>query len=147
MPRRIAIMCGGDWKNNGNLIMTQNFISYMHKKVKGISFLIFESLIEEPARDTFNTVLSGLGADIVNIVDETSPDFFWSTCYRARAEFIRLKNRQKAKLIVSDPCYNWELVAERSKETERRTKKAISDAKRAGIRGGAMGAATGAISH
>jgi len=64
MPRRIAIMCGGDWKNNGNLIMTQNFISYMHKKVKGISFLIFESLIEEPARDTFNTVLSGLGADI-----------------------------------------------------------------------------------
>lgn len=64
MSRRIAIMCGGDWKNNGNLIMTQNFISYMHNKVKGISFLVFESLIEEPARGTFDIVLKGLNADI-----------------------------------------------------------------------------------
>jgi len=89
----------------------------------------------------------GLGSDIVNIVDETLPDFFWSTCYRAKAEFIRLKDRQKAKLVVSDPCYHWELVVERSIETERRTRQAMSDARNAGILGGIMGAIIGARSH
>ena len=83
----------------------------------------------------------GLGADIVNIVDETQPDFFWSTCYRAKAEFIRLKDRPKAGLVLSDPCYHWELVMERSIETERRSKQMMSDARNAGMLGGIIGGA------
>ncbi len=75
-----------------------------------------------------------LGADIVNITDEKQPDF-WSTCYRAKADFIRFKNREEAALIESDPHYDPVKVRERSQETWRRVQAAIS----AGIMGGTVG--------
>jgi len=64
VTKKIAIMCGGDWKNSGNLIMTQNFISYICKQVKDIEFIIFESSKTQLARDTIDIVLSGLDVDI-----------------------------------------------------------------------------------
>lgn len=75
-----------------------------------------------------------LGADIVNITDEKFPDF-WSTCYRAKAEFIRLKNREEAALVKADPHYDPSKVRERSQETWKRTQDAIN----AGIMGGIIG--------
>ncbi|MGV8073014.1 MAG: hypothetical protein AB2L11_00410 [Syntrophobacteraceae bacterium] len=75
-----------------------------------------------------------LGADIVNITDEKYPDF-WSSCYRAKAEFIRLKNREEAALVKADPHYDDMKVRERSQETWRR----LQDAIEGGIMGGIMG--------
>lgn len=45
-----------------------------------------------------------LGADLINITDESRFDIL-SSCYRARAEFLRFKDREKAKKLVSDPLY------------------------------------------
>jgi hypothetical protein len=38
----------------------------------------------------------------VNITEEKQPNIWTSTCYRARAQFIRLKDREKVKDLVSD---------------------------------------------
>ena len=75
-----------------------------------------------------------VGADIVNITDEKFPDF-WSTCYRAKANLIRLKNREEVALIEADPHYSRAKVRERSMETWAR----IQDAIQAGMIGGIMG--------
>ncbi len=45
-----------------------------------------------------------LGADLVNILDEKRIDIL-SSCYRAKAEFVRFKDREKAKSLASDPLY------------------------------------------
>ncbi len=54
---------------------------------------------EEYVLDIFGEDACALGADIINIVEEEQPDYFWSTCYRAKAEFLRLKDRQYAGSI------------------------------------------------
>lgn len=45
-----------------------------------------------------------LGADLINIIDESRFDVL-STCYRAKAEFLRFKDKGKSKNLVSDPLY------------------------------------------
>lgn len=80
-----------------------------------------------------------LGADVVNITEEKQPNF-WSTCYRARAELIRFKDRDKVSALKSDPQYARDQVLERSLETRKRTEAAIQ----AGIMGGILG---GIFSH
>ena len=45
-----------------------------------------------------------LGADLINIIDESRFDIL-SSCYRAKAEFLRFKDREKFKNLVSDPLY------------------------------------------
>ncbi len=52
----------------------------------------------------FQLEACALGADLINILAESRFDIL-STCYRARAEFLRFKNREKAKNLVSDPLY------------------------------------------
>lgn len=52
-----------------------------------------------------------LDADILNIVDERMPDIL-SSCYRAKAEFIRLKDRQKVKELKNSEQYYPELIVE-----------------------------------
>jgi len=44
-------------------------------------------------------------ADIINIVEERQPDS-WSTCYRAEAELIRLKDREKVLQARTDEKYS-----------------------------------------
>ena len=75
-----------------------------------------------------------LGADVVNITQERYPSF-WSSCYRAKAEFLFFKNREQAKSLHSDWWYEPEMIVESSKETARRNKMAIE----AGIMGGMLG--------
>ena len=75
-----------------------------------------------------------VGADFVNITEEKYPDF-WSTCYRAKADLVRLKNREDAAMLKTDPHYAADKVRERSQEGRRRIQEAIS----AGIMGGIIG--------
>lgn len=46
-----------------------------------------------------------LGADLINITYDRDIDL-WSSCYRAKADFLRLKDREKAKTLKSDAGYN-----------------------------------------
>lgn len=84
--------------------------------------------------DTFYKDANALGADIINITEEKQPDF-WSTCYRAKAQFLRLKDRDKAKTLVSDAKYAPELIVERSAAARKRTRAIIV----ASVFGGALG--------
>lgn len=52
----------------------------------------------------FQLEACALGADLINIIAESRFDVL-STCYRAKAEFLRFKGREKVKNLVSDPLY------------------------------------------
>lgn len=53
----------------------------------------------------FRQEACALGADLVNITYERGIDI-WSSCYRAKADFLRFKDREKAKTIESDAAYS-----------------------------------------
>jgi hypothetical protein len=80
----------------------------------------------------------GLGADIVNIREEKQPSFWWSTCYRAKADLLRCKDKNFLAQIKSDPQYTPELVNERSKKTTILNAAGIGAA--GGVAGGVLGA-------
>jgi hypothetical protein len=77
-----------------------------------------------------------LDVDIINITEEKQPNPLTSTCYRARAEFLRFKDREKAKDLVSDPKYAPNLIIERSIATGKRNREVITGA----VLGGLLGA-------
>ncbi len=52
----------------------------------------------------FQQEACALKADLINITDESGFDIL-STCYRAKADFLRFKDREKAKNLESDPVY------------------------------------------
>ena len=87
--------------------------------------------------DKFAQEACMLGADLINIIEETYPNF-WSTGYRAEAEFLRFKDKNIAEKIISDSKYAPELIIERSKETARRNKMAIEAGEMGGLLGGFM---------
>ena len=92
--------------------------------------------------DIFCKEACALGADLVLITEEKQPDF-WSTCYRARAEFLRFKDRDKAKDLFSDARYAPELIIDRSEISKKRTRAVITGAVMGGVLGGiAASAAT-----
>ena len=67
--------------------------------------------------DSFKKDACAVGADIVNITKDSQPDF-WSTCYRAEAELLRIKDREKLSNIKSDSRYSEQNVGHRSGYTE-----------------------------
>jgi hypothetical protein len=81
--------------------------------------------------DIFRNDACALYADVINITEERYPNF-WSSCYRAKAEFLRLKSKDNPYLLYSDAKYAPHLIAARSKETAERTERAI----KAGVMGG-----------
>jgi hypothetical protein len=85
-----------------------------------------------------------LGADVINITEERQPDV-WSTCYQAKAQFLRFKDRKKAMGISSDPKYAPDLVAERSKESVDLTTAVIEIGVFGGIGGAVGGAMAGSL--
>lgn len=90
---------------------------------------------EEYVLNRMKNEACALGADIVNITDEKYPDF-WSSCYRAKADFIRLKNKEEANFVKADPHYDMVKIRERSQQTWRILQDGIS----AGVIGGVVGA-------
>jgi hypothetical protein len=85
--------------------------------------------------DIFCKEACALGADVVNVTDEHYPNF-WSTCYRAKAEFLRYKDRDQVKLLVSDAKYDPQLIIQRSKESKKRTEAVIIATVMGGVLGG-----------
>jgi len=67
-----------------------------------------------------------VGADIINITEEHQPNPWTSTCYRARATFLRYKDRDNAKDLISDPKYAPNLIIERSIASGKRTREVIT---------------------
>lgn len=67
--------------------------------------------------DSFRKDACAVGADIVNITKDSQPDF-WSTCYRAEAELLRIKDRERLSSIKSDSRYAEQNVGHRSNYTE-----------------------------
>jgi hypothetical protein len=74
------------------------------------------------------------GADIINIVEEKHISFA-STCYRATAELVKLKDRETTKCLESDPRYSLENLKNRAMIDEKEFRRQIS----AGILGGLFG--------
>jgi hypothetical protein len=77
-----------------------------------------------------------VGADIVDITWERQPNPWTSTCYRATAEFLRFKDREKAKSLVSDPWYAPHLIIERSIISGQRNREVLIGAVSGGLLGG-----------
>ncbi len=91
---------------------------------------------EEYVLDLLTKEACALGADIVNIIEEKQPNI-WSTCYRAKAQYLRVNNRQRALILKSDPQYEWSIVQQRGAKGRQRTNEAVSGS----IMGGAIGGA------
>ena len=83
-----------------------------------------------------------LGADIVNLTWEELPHTAGSTCYRATAELLRLKDREAATQVKSDEKYYPENLIARAKladkHFQRRIQKAIEEGIEGGIEAGIM---------
>lgn len=76
-----------------------------------------------------------LGADVINITDEKQPSPWTSSCYRARATFLRFKDRELAKNVVSDPKYAPQLIIDRSVASGKRTRDVIAGTVMGGLLG------------
>ena len=88
-----------------------------------------------------------LGADLIDITDEKQPNPWTSTCYRARATFLRYKDRTKAKSLVSDLQYAPALIIERSNAATHRNNVVMGAAFTGGIVGMAVATAATAPDH
>lgn len=84
--------------------------------------------------DNFKKDACAIGADVINITKDSQPDF-WSTCYRAEAEYIRIKDRKMLTEIKSDAKYSAQNISNRSKYTECMNKGIVA----AGALGGLIG--------
>lgn len=87
---------------------------------------------EASVLDTFCREGCMLGADLINITEEKQPNFWTSTCYRAKADFLRFKDREKAKALLSDPKYAPDLIIDRSEKSGKRNRETIAGAVLAG---------------
>jgi hypothetical protein len=85
--------------------------------------------------DIFCKEACALGADLVNVTEEKQPDF-WSTCYRANAEFLRFKDREQAKVLLSDAKYAPDLIIDRSEKSKKRAREIIAASVMGGLLGG-----------
>lgn len=84
--------------------------------------------------DSFKKEACAIGADVVNITKDAQPNF-WTTCYRAEAEFLRINDRDKLNQLKSDSRYSTDNVGNRSKYTECMNKGVVA----AGALGGLIG--------
>jgi hypothetical protein len=91
---------------------------------------------EEVVLRAFAREACHVDAELINITEESRPDF-WSTCYRAKADFLRRKDRAGAPL-ASDEKYAPADVRKRAQETHRRNRDVILNGAAAGVAGGVV---------
>ena len=128
LPRRpIAIQCNAHYNTNDVEILGS-----IHDYDTGFSTDCDEAAI----LDIFCREGSMLGANLINITEEKQPNFWTSSCYRAKAEFLRFKDREKAKGLLSDAKYAPDLIIERSVAAGKRNREVIAGA----VFGGVLGA-------
>ena len=127
LPKRpVAIRC--EWKYDTNDVVV---LGTIHDYDTGFSTDCDEVYV----LDIFCREGSMLGADVINITEEHQPSVLTSTCYRAKAEFLRFKDREKAKDLVSDAKYAPELIIDRSAKYSKRTKEVLIGAVGGGLLG------------
>ncbi|MFA5072859.1 MAG: hypothetical protein WC539_03045 [Nitrospirota bacterium] len=68
--------------------------------------------------DIFKKDACTIGADIINITEESQPNAWTSTCYRAEAELLRMKDRTMLSEIKTDKHYSDRNISYRSKYSE-----------------------------
>jgi hypothetical protein len=134
--RPIAIQCNGKFDTNDVEVLGS-----IHAYDTGVSTDCDEAYV----LDIFCREGTMLGADLINITEEKQPNPWTSTCYRAKAEFLRFKDREKTKDLVSDAKYAPNLIIERSVAAGKRTRDVIVAAVVGGALGGVVGGAVGAI--
>jgi len=76
-----------------------------------------------------------IGADLINITEESQPSIWGSSCYRAKADFYRFKDRDKVKDLVSDPKYAPQCVVERASKYSKRSEEVLIGAAAGGLVG------------
>lgn len=123
----IAIQCDAKYDTNAVVVLGS-----IHAYDTGFSTDCDEAYV----LDVFSREACALGADLINITEEKQPSVWTSSCYRARATFIRFNDREKAKSLISDAKYAPELVIDRSAKFSKRTKEVIAGA----VLGGPLGA-------
>jgi outer membrane lipoprotein SlyB len=127
LPRRpIVIQCNVHYNTNDVEILGS-----IHDYDTGFSTDCDEAAI----LDIFCREGSMLGADLINITEEKQPSIWTSTCYRAKAEFLRFKDREKVKGLVSDAKYAPDLIIKRSVAAGKRNREVIAGAVFGGILG------------
>jgi hypothetical protein len=127
LKRPIAIQCNAKFDTNDVVVLGS-----IHAYDTGFSTDCDEAYV----LDIFCREGSMLEADIINITEEKQPNPLTSTCYRAKATFLRLKDREKAKDLVSEAKYAPEAIIERSAKYSKRNKEVIVGA----VAGGLLGA-------
>jgi hypothetical protein len=133
LPRRpIAIQCNATYDTN-NVVM----LGSIHAYDTGFSTDCDEAAI----LDIFCREGCMVGADLINITEEKQPNPWTSTCYRAKADFLRFKDRAKVNNLVSDAKYAPNLIIKRSVATGRRNEEVIVGA----VAGGLLGAIVVAV--
>jgi hypothetical protein len=76
-----------------------------------------------------------IGADLINITEESQPSIWGSSCYRAKADFYRFKDRDKVKDLVSDDKYEPSRVVARSSQYSKRSTEVLIGAAAGGLVG------------
>ena len=131
LPRRpIAIRCNATYDTN-DMVM----LGSIHDYDTGFSTDCNEAAI----LDIFCREGCMVGADLINITEEKQPNPWTSTCYRAKADFLRFKDREKVKNLVSDAKYAPEEIAKRVAATHKRTEEVMVGVVVGGVAGGAIG--------
>ena len=131
LPRRpIALQCDVHYQTNDVEILGS-----IQAYDTGLSTDCDEAVV----LDTFCREGMFLGADVINITQEKQPNPWTSTCYRAKAEFLRFKDREKSRDLVSDAKYAPEEIAKRVAVTHKREKEVITGVVVGGAAGGVIG--------
>jgi hypothetical protein len=134
--RAIAIQCNAKYDTNEVVVLGS-----IHAYDTSISTHCDEAFI----LDIFCREGGMLGAELINITEEHQPDL-WSSCYRARATFLRFKDQEKAKELVSDAKYSPDEIAKRVAAANKRNEEMMIGAAVGGAAGGLIGGAVaGAI--
>lgn len=128
LPRRpIAIQCDVHYRTNDVEVLGS-----IHAYDTGFSTDCDEATV----LDIFCREGNLLDADVIDITEENQPNVWTSTCYRARATFLRYTDRAEAKDLVSDAKYAPDQIVERSAKYSKRSKEVITGA----VFGGLLGA-------
>jgi len=112
----IAIQCNAKYDTNDVEVLGS-----IHAYDTGLSTDCDEAYV----LDIFCREACMVGADLINITEEKQPNILTSTCYRAKAVFLRFKDREKAKGLLSDPKYAPNLIVDRSEKSGKRTRESI----------------------